>query len=122
MEYVDENGDIHTVYKGDRLGGWWMSGISGHAYNEAFPSNANQPGMSITIYKIMGKTYYSIDDTSNLSQAEQKFISLCEAEGTEFTSAEEIDVLIGERKKELGIKEEWNAGKGVCWNAWRYEY
>lgn len=116
MKYMDENANIHTVYEGRWLGGWWLSYISGDAYQKAF--SAEEPELEISIYEIDGNTYYAVVDARHLSREEEIFIAACEEEGKEFISMETMEAMINERKKELGIKEEWNTGKGVCWNTW----
>lgn len=120
MEYVDENGDMHTAYTGEWLSGWWLSYISEDAYQKAFP--AEEPELEISIYEMDGNTYYAVADVRHLSLAEETFIAACEEEGMEFISMEIMETMINERKKELGIKEEWDTGKGLYWNSWRYEY
>lgn len=120
LEYVDENGDIHTVYTGEWLGGWWLSYISEDAYQKAF--SAEEPELEVSIYEIDGNTYYTIGDGQNLSREEEIFIAACEEEGKEFIPMETIETMINERKKELGIKDEWDTGKGVYWNTWQYGY
>ncbi|MCM1185562.1 MAG: zinc ribbon domain-containing protein [Lachnoclostridium sp.] len=118
MQYIDGNSQIHTVYDANRLGGWWLHEISQKAYKEAFPTE--EPGLGITGYDIDGDSYYAVDnaDLRHLSREEETFIALCEEEGMEFVSGDNIDTMISERKKALGIKEEWDTGKGLYWNSW----
>lgn len=112
-QYIDGNGDVQTVYEVQSLGGWWVSYMVRAAYNAAYGDNA--PGISVDNYVINGQEYCVFNGDENIPE-HGNFMALCEQEGICFTDREEVERLIGLRREELGIREEWERGKTLEWN------
>ena len=116
MQYLDADGNLHMVYDGQALGGWWFRDIEPDIYDAVFSS---EPGAEVTHYEIDDADYYVMHsyDTSIDSLCEE-YVSLCEQKGMRFVSDEEIDELIAEYAEKLGIEYDWMFEEEVEWNSW----
>lgn len=114
LEYLDGSGNLHTVYSGEELGGLWIRFLDEEAYDAVF--NANDPNADVTYYQINGADYYVMHsyDTS-IDSLCQEYISLCEQKGMHFVSYDEIDGLIRQRARDLGIEDAWLEEKKLSW-------
>lgn len=117
LHYLDENGNLHTVYDAEALGGWWIRDINADIYDTAFASG--EPSAEVVHYQIDDTDYYVMQsyDTSIDSLCEE-YVSLCEQNGMLFVSEEELDELIEQRAKELGIESDWMSEEELSWNSW----
>lgn len=118
MGYIDGNGDVQWVYNAEALWGWWTSYLSGDAYDMAFAGY--EPDIEVDCYTINGEDYCVLYADEDLWEY-QYFVSLCEQEGMQFVTKEQMDMLISQRMMELGIEESWGLGNGVHWNRYWYD-
>ena len=71
--------------------------------------------MQISIYTINGSEYHVAEIYDESSQECQNYIALCQAEGKVFVQEEEIEAMLLQRMKELGIKDEWKLDTELYW-------
>ncbi len=114
LEYLDGSSNLHPVYYAQQLGGLWIRDLEGEIYDTVFSSV--DPDADVTHYQINGADYYVMHsyDTS-IDSLCQEYISLCEQKGMRFVSEEEIDELITQYAKELGIEDAWLDEEELSW-------
>ncbi|GFI03269.1 hypothetical protein IMSAGC005_02101 [Lachnospiraceae bacterium] len=114
LEYLDGSNNLHPVYYAQQLGGLWIRDLEGEIYDTVFSSV--DPDADVTHYQINGADYYVMHsyDTS-IDSLCQEYISLCEQKGMRFVSEEEIDELITQYAKELGIEDAWLDEEELSW-------
>lgn len=115
IEYINAEYAVQTVCQTEFLGGWWVSYVSDAAYQEAFGNTGRDADMELTVYTINGSEYYVAGLYEDSSQECLDYIALCQAEGKRFVQEEEIEILLGQRLEELGIKEEWVQDNELYW-------
>lgn len=114
LEYLDGSGSLHTVYDGEQLGGLWIRDIDGEIYDAVFGSA--EPAADVTHYQISNTDYYVMQSyDASIDSLCQEYISLCEQKGMRFVSEEEIDELIMQYAKDLGIEDAWLDEEELSW-------
>ena len=115
LEYINAEHEVQSICQIEILGGWWVSFVSEEAYQEAFDAETADPQMQISIYTINGSEYHVAEIYDESSQECQNYIALCQAEGKVFVQEEEIEAMLLQRMKELGIKDEWKLDTELYW-------
>lgn len=116
MQYLDADGNLHTVYDARALGGWWFRGIEPDIYDSVFSSD---PSAEVTHYEIDGADYYVMQSyDTDIDSLCQEYVSLCEQKGRNFVSDDEITELIEAYAGRLGIESDWLYEDELSWNYW----
>ena len=117
MQYLDADGNLHTVYNAEALGNWWFRDIEPDIYDSVFRSV--DPDAEVTHYEIDGADYYVMQSyDTDIDSLCQEYISLCEQKGMTFVSDDEITELIEAYAGRLGIESDWLYEDELSWNYW----
>lgn len=115
MEYLDADGNLHTVYDAEELGGIWFRRLDPDIYDTVFGSD--EPNAAITHYYMNGTDYLVVQTFDDLPDPRfEEYASLCEQKGMRFVSRDEILELIEQYAGELGIETEWLYEEELSWN------
>lgn len=115
MEYLDADGNLHTVYDAEELGGIWFRRLDPDIYDTVFGSD--EPNAAITHYYMNGTDYLVVQTFDDLLDPRfEEYASLCEQKGMRFVSRDEILELIEQYAGELGIETEWLYEEELSWN------
>jgi len=115
---IDADGVEQSIYSCTGMHGWDASFVNPEAY-DATLGTIQDHVMGIYVYTIDGVEYYSYEIDENYADECKEFVSLCEQQGTVFSTQEELDQLVEQRIASLGITErmletsmpEWNDPK-----------
>lgn len=116
-DYIDQNGDIQSIYAADQLSYqvWDLKVRLG--YDNREEDYDSKYGATVIAYQI-GEAYYS-----TLEFGEEVSEQLCreyrdylEKHGENIVSEEKINRLIEQRAEELGIEKEWMEEEELAWN------
>ncbi|MDE7286069.1 MAG: hypothetical protein K2N55_04380, partial [Lachnospiraceae bacterium] len=114
LEYLDGNGDLYTVYAAEILGGTWFRDLEEDAYDTVFDSI--DPSADVTYYQINGADYFVMHSyDASIDSLCQEYISLCEQKGMRFISEDEVNELIMQYAKDLGIEDAWLDEEDLSW-------
>lgn len=116
-DYIDENGDIQSVYGADQLSYtvWDMKGYL--KYDNREGDDSSKYGATVITYEI-GEAYYStLEFGEEVSeQLCQEYRAYLEEHGENIVTEEEIKGLIEQRAEKLGIEKAWMEEEDLAWS------
>lgn len=121
-DHIDENGVLdadgkyHNIFILEELSGWWINYINDTAYQDIF--QGDEPEIYVDKYQIDDNeycTYGVYEEGTEISEMSKKYIEACAEAGTHWVTDEEIENIIREKEKQLGVTEEIKAAKNFEW-------
>jgi len=118
---ITSDGKYNLLYTCETLSGlWWMgSELDFDAYAEIYGEEEDSPSAFADFYYIDGEKYIvfqTANESGELSEKDKEFISRVNEKGIEFSSVEEVDKLIEQKKNENNIPSEIDYSNIIFWN------
>lgn len=105
-EFINKDGKLTNIFKGDWVAGSWMFGSDekiSSAYKEVYEGHEEEStNIAIQLYDFNGTKLYMVDQFGGeLTDIDKKFIKAMEDEGVEWSTAKDVSDMLKSKSKEL---------------------